>query len=174
MSHRRLVRYWLPHPLLSAISEVVLCHLMASHPVTCPPPQSALIRCFLPVFILIPPCFWCHVLRGDDGWSDSSGVMSGAIGQRQQNSYYLHLLVIYFLSVRLKMAARDGDRPVWPAKHCPLQIPLFIHKLDPLGLRRRVFGSVDLCDVWVGGGGEIICARMHREIGELRLNLCAG
>ncbi|KAI4813325.1 hypothetical protein KUCAC02_024657, partial [Chaenocephalus aceratus] len=31
--------------------------------------------------------------------------------------------------VRLKMAARDEARPVWPAKHCPLQIPLFIHKL---------------------------------------------
>lgn len=79
------------------------------------------------------------------------------IGQR--NSYYLHLSVIYFSSVRLKMAARDGDRPVWPAKHCPLQIPLFIHKLDPLGLRGRVVGSVDMCNVCVGGGGE----RIHVE-----------
>lgn len=77
------------------------------------------------------------------------GQTVSAIGQRLRNSYYLHLSVIYFSSVRLKMAARDGDRPVWPAKHCPLQIPLFIHKLDPLGLRGRVVGSVDMCSVCV-------------------------
>ena len=83
-------------------------------------------------------------------------------------------LVIYFSSVRLKMAAHDVDRPVWPAKHCPLQIPLFIHKLDPLGLRGRCIRSIDLCNVCVGGGGERICAYTHEEVCELRLNLCAG
>lgn len=122
---------------------------MASHPVTCPP----LIRLFLLIFIPTSPRFWCHALHGVDGWSDSSGAMWCVIGQRQRNSYYLHLSVIYFSSVRLKMAARDGDKPVWPSKHCPLQIPLFIHKLDPLGLRGRLVRSVDPCDVcvWVCG-----------------------
>lgn len=39
-----IICYWLPHPQLSVISEVVLYLLMASHPVTCPP----LIRLFSP------------------------------------------------------------------------------------------------------------------------------
>lgn len=154
-----IICYWLPHPQLSVISEVVLCLLMASHPVTCPP----LTRLFLPIVIPTSPCFWCHVLHGVDGWSDSSGAMWDAIGQRQRNSYYLHLSVIYFSSVRLKMAARDGDKPVWPAKHCPLQIPLFIHKLDPLGLRGRLVRSVDPCDVcvWVVAAKDRVCACME-------------
>lgn len=127
------------------------CHLPSSH------------QTLLPIVIPTSPCFWCHVLHGVDGWSDSSGAMWDAIGQRQRNSYYLHLSVIYFSSVRLKMAARDGDKPVWPAKHCPLQIPLFIHKLDPLGLRGRLVRSVDPCDVcvWVVAAKDRVCACME-------------
>lgn len=53
------------------------------------------------------------------------------------------------------------------------QIPLFIHKLDPLGLRGLVVCLVDTC---VGGGGDDRrCVCMHRGIcDELRLNLCGG
>lgn len=64
------------------------------------------------------------------------------------------------------MAARDGDRPMWPAKHS-LQIPLFIHKLDPLGPRRWVFHLVDLTDVCV-------CGWWRERIVNLGKTLCAG
>lgn len=93
------------------------------------------------------------------------GGQTVVVGPR--NSYYLHLSVIYFSSVRLKMAARDGDRPVWPAKHCPRQIPLFIHKLDPLGLRGRMVRSVDRCDVYVCVwvvAKEYVCVHTERFV----------
>lgn len=72
------------------------------------------------------------------------------------------------------MAASDGDRRVWPAKHCPPQIPLFIHKLDLLGLRGRVVCSEEMCVYeceWVVVVKEYECK--HTQIfDELRLNLC--
>lgn len=85
--------------------------------------------------------------------------------------------VIYFSSLRLKMAARDGDRPVWPTKQWPWQIPLFIHKLlDPLGLCGRVVRLADTCVcvcVVVVAVKEYVC--MHRGVSvELKLNLCVG
>lgn len=76
------------------------------------------------------------------------------------NSYYIHLSVIYFSSVRIKMAARDGDMPLWPAKHWPWQIPLFIHKLDLLSFRGRVVRLGDACDLSVDGGYRI-CVWIH-------------
>lgn len=46
------------------------------------------------------------------------------------------------------MAASDGDSTVWPTKHYHLKIPLFIHKLDPLGPRRQAH-LLDMSDVCV-------------------------
>lgn len=79
------------------------------------------------------------------------------------------LCYLFFLSVRLKMAARDGDMPVWPAKHWARQIPLFIHKLDPLGLRGRFAPSADMRDlcVWVELAKEYVC--IHRGVSECKL-----
>lgn len=112
--------------LLLVVSPSVISHLgscpvgLTSSRLLCPPHLHPHLSLFL-----VP------ALHGGDGRSNVPDVTWGAIGQPRWNSYYLDLQVIYFSCPRLKMAASDGDRPVWPAKHCPPQIPLFIHKLDP-------------------------------------------
>ena len=56
-------------------------------------------------------------------------------------------------------------------KTLALQIPLFIHKLDLLGLRGLVMCLVDMCV----GGGDRRCVYMYGGVcDELRLNLCIG
>ena len=144
------------------------CHLPSSHQ-TLPPHlhphlTSFLVSCLAWRWWVVRQ-FWRDVMR--DWTTTAEQLLSPSLS-------YL------FSSVRLKMAARDGDKPVWPSKHCPLQIPLFIHKLDPLGLRGRLVRSVDPCDVCVcvcgcvGGGSERLCVCMHGNVCELGLNLCAG
>lgn len=71
------------------------------------------------------------MLPCDDGRSYNSGVMCCV-----WNSFDIHLFVPYFSSLRIKMAARDGDRPLWLAKHW--QIPVFIHKPDLFAWEIRV------------------------------------
>lgn len=128
--------------------------------------------------LLCPPHLHPHlslflvpVLHGGDGRSNVPDVTWGAIGQPRWNSYYLDLQVIYFSCPRLKMAASDGDRSVWPAKHCPPQIPLFIHKLDP---RRWVVrsGRFEWYTVWC------VCVRARRVVlwtqGKVRVCVCLG
>lgn len=140
--------------------------------------------------------FLVPALHGGDGRSNVPDVTWGAIGQPRWNSYYLHLQVIYFSCPRLKMAASDGDRSVWPAKHCPPQIPLFIHKLDP---RRWVVRSgrfewytvrcvcvcahVGLfcelkvkcvCVSWLGGGGDLCHIISSRSTNIEYVHLCVS
>lgn len=135
---------------------------LISHLRGCPLSLSGLTCCHLPFSPVVsnptfPACLYPHlalflVSCVTRRWWVVRQSRRSTIGRRQ-NSYYLHLLVIYFSSVRLKMAARDGDRPVWPAKHRPPQILLFIHKLDPLGLSGRTVLPTRYLWFVLGGSG---------------------
>lgn len=119
--------------LLSVISEMVFHCPVASHSVSGPQSQPVLIRRFSPPSSPSRLAFGVVSNMVVDGRSDGSSASRSVIGQ-PWSVYYRHLWVIYFSCVGLKMAAHDGDRPMWAGKHGPLQIPLFIHKLDPMGL----------------------------------------